>query len=360
MRVGILNSGGDVQGINAVISSIVKSGARQNSEVEFVGFMRGWEGILDKDFITLDFEAVRGISHVGGTILHSVNRGRFSGKVGSGNLNLIPEQVLVEAKQNLDEAGIDALIVIGGDGTLSAAMQLANIGVNIVGVPKTIDNDLNSTDQTFGFSTAVQIGMEAIDRVRTTARSHDRVIFVETMGRHVGWIGLYAGLAGGAHGILLPEFDFSYQSLIDFFRERRERGLTYSVIVVAEGAKAEEEDVSTLQLVDSSEIKLGGISAKIMHTINQIAPAEFEMRNVVLGHTQRGGSPNAEDRILAKAYGVAAYEAVVAKKFGHMVCSRDQGIVTVPITEAVSSLNRVTKDTRAYRTANSLGIFLGQ
>ncbi len=359
MKVGILNSGGDVQGINAVIASIVRASFYAEYDYEFVGFKKGWEGILDKDYMTLDMEAIRGISHLGGTILHSVNKGRFSGKIGEGSVNQIPEEILREAKDNLDELGVEALIVIGGDGTLSAAIQLAEHGIKIIGVPKTIDNDLSSTDQTFGFSTAVEIAVEALDRVRTTARSHDRVIFVETMGRHVGWIALYSGLAGGAQAILLPEFDYSYPALVDFIRSRRDRGLDYCVVVVAEGAKAQKEEQSTVQLVDSAEVKLGGVSAHIMQTLEQMHPGEFEMRNVVLGHTQRGGTPNAEDRIMSKGYGVAALNALHNQEYGKMVCTQGDKIVTVPITQAVSSLHKVTKQSTVYKTAESLGIFLG-
>lgn len=359
MKIGILNSGGDVQGINAVIASVVQTAHSNGLDYKFIGYLRGWEGVLDGNYINLDLASVNNISNLGGTILYSVNKGRFSGKVGKGRLNQIPPSVIAEAKQNLAKEGVDALVVIGGDGTLSAALQLANAGVNIVGVPKTIDNDLVATEQTFGFSTAVSIAMDAIDRVFTTAMSHERVIFVETMGRHVGWIALYAGLAGGAHGILIPEFDFDYAKLIDFIRSRSASGNTYSIIVVSEGAKPIHEEQQTLKVVTrSSEVKLSGISDRIITKIEELAPGEFEMRNVVLGHTQRGGSPNAEDRILAKSFGVGVINAIQKKQFGKMVCLSNNHISVMPISEAVSKLNRVTKDCLAYTTAKSLGIFL--
>jgi 6-phosphofructokinase len=359
MKVGILNSGGDVQGINAVISAIYYAAKHAGLDYQLVGFIKGWEGILDKEYIEITEEKVQGISKWGGTILHSVNKGRFSGKVGEGQVNEIPAEILEETRHNLEELEIQALIVIGGDGTLTASLQLAELGVPIVGVPKTIDNDLGSTEQTFGFSTAVAIGMEAIDRIQTTALSHERVIFVETMGRHVGWIGLYAGVAGEADAILLPEFGFSYQGLIKFLRERMAKQPRYAIVIVAEGVMAHDEPPREV-VAAGAEMRMAGRSVEIMNNIEKMAPGEFEMRNVVLGHTQRGGTPNAEDRILAKAYGTAAINAVKHQKFGHMVCLRGSDVVTVPITEAVSSLNRVTKDTLAYQTAEALGVYLGE
>jgi ATP-dependent phosphofructokinase / diphosphate-dependent phosphofructokinase len=358
MKVGILNGGGDVQPLNAVISSIVKSGTHKG--FEFIGFEKGWEGVLSPMlYRTLDMKSVRGISHVGGTILGTVNKGRFAAKVGSGDVNKIPEEILEEAKSNLEKVGIDALIVIGGDGTLTGALQLVEKGVKIVGVPKTIDNDLKSTDKTFGFSTAVDIATEALDRIHTTATSHDRVIFVEVMGRHAGWIALNSGLAGGADMILLPEIPFDYQKIIEFLRKRKETGYRSSVVVVAEGARAKQGLVTTMGGGAMEEVKLGGISNTIIHNIDKMAPGEFELRSTILGHVQRGGSPNSEDRILAKQYGVAAVDAVEKGEFGKMVSLRGDKIENVQIQEAVDQLKLVTEDSLAVQTAKKIGVFFG-
>jgi 6-phosphofructokinase len=360
MKIGIVNSGGDVQGLNAVIASAVNYGTSKGHT--FVGFNKGWEGILDLKHFDLTKDKVRGISHLGGTILHSVNKGRFAGKAGSkGGVNAIPDEILDLAKTNLEKLDVGALIVIGGDGTLSAANQLYKKGVKIIGVPKTIDNDLKGTDQTFGFSTAVDVVVEALDRIHTTAVSHDRVFFIETMGRHAGWIALHAGLAGGADAILLPEIKFSYAKLIEFLRKRKNSGRNYSIVVVAEGATAVNEDLALLENTgDRPEIRLGGISDQIMHKIDEISPSEFEMRNVVLGHIQRGGTPNAEDRILSKTYGVAAIDAISAKKYGHMVTYVARQTNFVSIAEAVGDLKLVEDLTPELQTAKKIGVFLGE
>lgn len=358
-KIGIINSGGDAQGLNAVIASAVQTGIKK--DLKFVGFIKGWEGMLDKNYIDLGAEQVRGISHVGGTILHTVNKGRFVGKQGGGEMGKIPTEILELAKKNLEEIGVDSLLVIGGDGTLSGAVQLADYGVNIIGVPKTIDNDLNSTEQTFGFSTAVDVVTEALDRIHTTAVSHDRVIFVETMGRNVGWIALHAGLAGGADAILIPEFEFEYESLVNFLKWRKNIGRNYSVVVVSEGAKAKNEGVATSSVgaaeKDRPEIKLAGASDRIMRKIDELAPEQFEMRNVVLGHIQRGGSPNAQDRILSKKYGSYAIEALLEGKFGHMVSLQNGKMTTIPIEEAVKGVRVVNEETPEYQTAKRLGVF---
>ncbi len=357
-KVGILNSGGDCAGLNAVIASIVKKGVPMG--YRFVGFEKGWEGLLSPmHYFKLDEENVRGISHLGGTILKTTNKGRFAAKIGEGEKARIPNEILKEAKANLKKLKVDALIVIGGDGTLSGAAQLAETGVNIVGVPKTIDNDLLGTDQTFGFSTAVDVVTEAIDRIHTTATSHDRVIAIETMGRHAGWIALYGGVAGGAHAILIPEMPFSYKSVVKFLKKRERIGRSSTILVVAEGAKPINEPLSTLKEETYKETLLGGISGRLVRKIEEMAPGQFELRNVVLAHTQRGGSPNSEDRILAQRYGTAAIEAVHAKKFDRMVALKGNKIKTVDIEKAVSKLKHVTVKDEIYQMAQSIGIYFG-
>lgn len=358
-KIGIINSGGDCAGLNAVISSLVKTGAHLG--YEFVGFERGWEGLLDPmSFRRLDLDAVRGISHLGGTILRTTNHGRFAGKIGSGDPSKINPDILKMAKRNADQLGLDGLVVIGGDGTLSAALQLADHGLHIIGVPKTIDNDLGATDKTFGFSTAVQIAVDALDKIHTTATSHDRTFFVECMGRHAGWISLYAGLAGSANAILLPEFDLDLENFVEHLRRRRANGRLSNIVVVAEGLRLAGKGFShKSEAVHSSETVFGGASEHLMRAIEHDYPGEFEMRNVVLGHTQRGGSPNSQDRILAKRYGVEAMLAYHRSDFGRMIAIRDGKMIAVPIAEAVQQLKLVTAENYEYQAAKTLGIYVG-
>jgi 6-phosphofructokinase len=354
-RIGILNSGGDCAGLNAVISSAVNAGIRIG--YEFVGFEKGWEGLLSPmHYRILDRESVRGISFLGGTILGTVNKGRFGAKEGGdGDRRRIPAAVLQEAADNLKSLNCEGLIVIGGDGTLSGALQLAELGVKIVGVPKTIDNDLGSTDRTFGFSTAAQVVVDALDRVHTTASSHERVIFVETMGRSAGWIALRAGLAGGSQAILLPEFPFALTDFVEFLRFRQKyRGA--SVVTIAEGAKVQEQTVSRFS--GPGEVRLGGVVHRLMDHVERMAPGEFDMRAIVLGHIQRGGTPNSADRALSKAYGAAAIHAFDQGEYGKMVAYHNLHMVTVPLAAAVGSIKRVTADAMEYQTARQLGIFI--
>lgn len=358
MKIGILNGGGDVQALNAVIASVVKSGTKSGHEI--IGFEKGWEGILDPPlYRPLPREVVRGISHQGGTILGTTNKGRFAGKIGAGDVFKIPQEIIDMAKRNLESLGIEALIVIGGDGTLTGALQLAQNGVNIVGIPKTIDNDLKSTDKTFGFNSALGIISEALDRIHTTAKSHDRVILIEVMGRHTGWLALYGGLSGGADIILIPEIQFSYQKLLDKLKERKETGYRSTLVVVAEGASSYDEAESTVAEVEKSEVQLGGIANHVMQKIENMAPGEFELRTTVLGHIQRGGTPSAEDRVLAKMFGVAAIEAIERRDFGSMISIKGNDVVTVKLEDAVESLKRVTNDSQALNSAKKIGIYFG-
>lgn len=354
--IGILNSGGDCPGMNAVIASTVKLGVARG--YRFLGFERGWEGILHPPaYETLDHETVKGISWLGGTILKTASKGRFAGKVGTGNTNHIPEEILAEAKANLQQLGVDGLIVIGGDGTLSAARQLADYGVNIIGVPKTIDNDLGATDKTFGYSTAVEEVVGALDKIHTTATSHERTFIVECMGRGSGWITLAGGLAGGANAILLPEFEFDVDALISHVRSRLKQQKRSTIIAIAEGAQVEHR-TSTTGTGTDKELLHRGVSELLMREINDRAPGEFELRNVILGHTQRGGNPNAEDRTLAKRYGVAAMDAYEAGQFHQMVCLQQNTMTTCSLAEATRELKTVTKDAYEYHTAQRLGIFM--
>jgi ATP-dependent phosphofructokinase / diphosphate-dependent phosphofructokinase len=334
MRVGVLTGGGDCPGLNAVIRAVVRKGVQEYG-YEFVGFRDGWRGPLEGDTVPLDVQAVRGILPRGGTILGTSRTNPFADS-GSGPSGA--ERI----KDNLAGLGVDALIAIGGEDTLGAATKLDAEGVNVIGVPKTIDNDLGATDYTFGFDTAVNIAMEAIDRLHTTAESHHRALIVEVMGRHAGWIALHAGLAGGANVILIPEKPFSIEQVCKYVEHRFQT--RYSpIVVVAEGASpAEEEFAVGEQGVDSfghARLANRGIGQLLAEQIEQRTGKEA--RTAVLGHIQRGGTPTAFDRVLATRFGVHAIEAVHDGAFGTMVALRATDIIRVPLTEATSELKTV-------------------
>ena len=356
-RLGVLSGGGDCPGTNAVIASIVKVAARLDYEI--IGFEYGLEGLLSPvNCRTLTIEDAKGISHLGGTILKTTNKGRFSSKAGqSGSKNIDPK-VLEEAKANLDKLEVEGLIVIGGDGTLSAAIQLAELGVRIIGVPKTIDNDLGYTDVTFGFSSAVDVVVDALDKIHTTATSHERTFIVECMGRNTGWIGLSAGLSGGANAILLPEFDFSIDDLIEFMRRRRDDNHRSTVIAIAEGTRVNDRLSYEESRTSGDEIRYTGAAESLQDAILDKTQDEFDLRHVVLGHTQRGGAPNPTDRILSKRYGIAAIEVYDQGRQGEMVCLVNGSMRTCPIEEAANQVKQVTQEVDEYYAARRLGIFI--
>lgn len=357
-RIGIVTGGGDAQGTNAVIEACVTYGVKRH--IKFFGFLRSWEGVYDNDYIELSSTTVKGIGSMGGTILKTSNRGKFASKSGNeGKKIKIDKELIDKVVKNYHRLNLDGIILIGGDGTLSGALQFMDRGINIIGIPKTIDNDITNTDQSFGFSSAVNIVVDAIDKVRTSAESHDRVMVIETMGRYSGWIALHSGLASGADVILLPEFDFDYNALVRFLKWKKHIGRDYSIIVVSEGAKATNGDVISDKNIKKGEIKLGGISQEIINQINKLAPNQFDLRNLVLGHLQRGGSPDSMDRILAKSYGIKAIDLILDKRYGYMVSLNDNNIVEVPITEAINMLKKVTINSHVYQTAKKLGIFMG-
>jgi ATP-dependent phosphofructokinase / diphosphate-dependent phosphofructokinase len=328
MRVGVLTGGGDCPGLNAVIRAVVRRGV-QEFGLEFVGFRDGWRGPLEADTMPLDVQAVRGILPRGGTIL------------GSSRTNPLKDPDGVRRiKDNLASLGVDALIAIGGEDTLGAAGRLHEEGIPVVGVPKTIDNDLGATDYTFGFDTAVNIAMEAIDRLHTTAESHHRVLIVEVMGRHVGWIALHAGLAGGANVILIPERPFDMDKVVEYVEHRFETRYA-PIVVVAEGAHPGQEDldVASDSLDAFGHVRLGGIGQRLAIEIEKRTGKEA--RCTVLGHIQRGGTPSAFDRVLATRYGLHAIGAVHDNAWGCMVALRGTDIVRVPIAEATRELKYV-------------------
>ncbi len=339
MRVGVLTGGGDCPGLNAVIRAVVRTGAAEHG-TEFIGFRDGWRGPLEGDTMVLDVEAVRGILPRGGTILGSsrTNPAHES--------NTVDGQSGIErVRENLDSLGVDALIAIGGEDTLGVAGKLNAAGGRVVGVPKTIDNDLGATDFTFGFDTAVNIAMEAIDRLHTTAESHHRALIVEVMGRSAGWIALHAGIAGGANVILIPEKPFDMEQVCEYVRHRFQTRYA-PIVVVAEGAspKISDDEGAGLRLDAFGHVRLAnrGVGQQLADEIERRTGKEA--RCAVLGHIQRGGTPTAFDRVLATRFGVHAMRAVADGAFGSMVALRGTDIVRVPLEEATSELKLVPPD----------------
>ncbi|MCW2898103.1 MAG: Diphosphate--fructose-6-phosphate1-phosphotransf erase [Streptosporangiaceae bacterium] len=328
MRVGVLTGGGDCPGLNAVIRAVVRKGV-QVFGLEFVGFRDGWRGPLEGDTVALDVQAVRGILPRGGTIL------------GSSRTNPIKVEGGVERiKDNLAGLGVDALIAVGGEDTLGVARQLYDDGVKVVGVPKTIDNDLNATDYTFGFDTAVGVAVEAIDRLHTTAESHHRALICEVMGRHAGWIALHAGMAGGANVILIPEQPFDIEKVCEYV-ESRFKTRYAPIIVVAEGAHPldGQMELQAGELDSFGHVRLGGIGERLAKEIEKRTGKEA--RTTVLGHIQRGGTPSAFDRVLATRFGLQAIDAVQEGDFGKMVALRGTDIVRVDLSAATEKLKTV-------------------
>jgi len=341
MRVGILTGGGDAPGCNAVIRAAVRKGI-VNYGYEMFGIKDGWQGLITGDVVKLTLNDISGILPKGGTILGTSRTNPFKKEGG-------PERVV----ENIKKYGLDCLIAIGGDDTLSVAQKLHEMGIKVVGVPKTIDNDLACTDYTFGFDTAVSIVAEALDRLHTTAESHHRVLVVEVMGRYAGWIALFGGIAGGADFIVIPEKPVTLDEICQMIKKRQERGKNFSIIVVAEGAKIDGQEVAQAKAKDEfGHARLGGIGYYLAEKIEE--KTGLETRAIVLGHLQRGGTPTAYDRILATRFGIAAIDLVHDGKFGMMPVLQGDDIVAVPIKNAVA--NRKTADLRLYEVAK---IFFG-
>ena len=333
MRVAMLTGGGDCPGLNAVMRAVARKGERHYGD-ELLGFLDGWKGVLEARTVPLGVEQMRGTLPRGGTIIGSSRTNPY--KIDGG-----PEQV----KQTLADLGVDALIAIGGEDTLGVAHKLASEGVAVVGVPKTIDNDLSATELTFGFDTAVQICVDAIDRLHTTAESHDRVMVVEVMGRHAGHIAAWAGIAGGATMTLIPEVPFDVEAVCEAIRHRHTEGKRLaSIIVISEGAVPKEGtmELQTKELDAFGHVRLGGIGSILAEQIEE--RTGYETRVTTLGHVQRGGTPTAFDRVLATRFGVAAIDAVHDDAFGSMVALQAGSIVRVPLAAAVGELKLVDPD----------------
>lgn len=333
MRVGILTGGGDCPGLNAVIRAAVRKGI-EKYKFEMLGVKNGWAGIVEPNAEPIDLRSISGILQRGGTILGTSRTN--PGKIDNG---------FEKCKKAFETMKMDALIAIGGEDTLGVANKLVKMGLPVVGAPKTIDNDLNATDFTFGFDTSVNIVMEAIDRLHTTAESHNRVMVVEVMGRHAGWIAVYGGIAGGADEILIPEEPFDIEDVCNTIKKRHARGKNFSIVVAAEGALP--KDASTFmtkgtELDNFGHVKLGGIGEALAKEIEK--RTGFETRATVLGHIQRGGSPTAFDRVLATRFGIAAIDLVAKKDWGKMVALQGNKIVSVPLEAAVGTLKTVDKD----------------
>jgi phosphofructokinase-like protein len=352
-RIGILTGGGDCPGLNAVIRAAVRTAIR-DYDCKVLGIQSGFEGLLTSSAVPLSLEAIRGILPKGGTLLRTTNRGNpFEYPIVENGVRSCVDRS-AEAVANIEKMGLDGIIAIGGDGTLKIAQRLCEMGIPMVAVPKTIDNDLAATDYTFGFMTAVDVATDAVDRLHTTAESHERVMILEVMGRNAGWIALYSGLAGGADIILIPEIPYSPESIIDSIREREREGANFDIIVVAEGAKRIGGEEAYL---DPKTRRLGGVAYQVANDIAQ--QIDLEIRVTVLGHIQRGGSPSAFDRILATRMGKAAADLVGRREFGKMVALRGDSIVAVPIVDAVSNPKYVDPEGEVVQSARSVGISFG-
>lgn len=335
--IGILTGGGDCPGLNAVIRAVVRKGITAY-RYRFRGILKGWKGMMECDWEPLDLREISGILPKGGTILGTSRTNPLKQEDGG--------EIVID---NMRRMKLDALVAIGGEDTLGVANKLAILGVPVVGVPKTIDNDLSGTDYTFGFDTAVNIVTEAIDRIHTTAESHNRVMVVEVMGRHSGWIALHAGLAGGADMILIPEQKYTVEEVVSTIRKRHERGKDFSIVVVAEGVQLVSEEGGTDEYVVSEggrdefgHVKLGGIGQLVANAVEEAT--SYETRVTVLGHLQRGGTPTAFDRVLGTRFGIAAIDLVHADDFGKMVSLQGNEIVAIPLADAVDQLKVVDQE----------------
>jgi 6-phosphofructokinase 1 len=348
-QIGVLTGGGDAPGLNAVIRAVVRT-ATGEFGMKCLGIEDSFEGILgNPKVMKLTKKSVGGLLPRGGTILGTRNRGSFA-KMVDGKV-VFPELPINEALENLKKLEIEALIAIGGEGTLAIAHQFHLHGFPVIGVPKTIDNDLSATELTFGFMTAIDIATEALDRLHTTAASHDRVMILEVMGRNTGWIALHSGVAGSADLILIPEIPFSFDSILDKIRDREKRGSRFTNIVVAEGAV----EVGTQPIyLDTEALRLGGVGSHLRRRIE--AATGKESRCVVLGHLQRGGSPNAFDRMLGTNFGACAVRALANGQTGKMVALKSSEVVTVPLVDAIANLKIVSIESQLVRTARDIGI----
>jgi len=358
-RIGVVTGGGDAPGLNTVIRAVVMAAARRGWET--IGILGGFEGLLPPVALRpLDARQMDALLFRGGTVLGTSSRGRFTGQPGSRSQRQLDPIVVAEAAARARSLDLEALICIGGDGSLRIASALSQAGVPVVGVPKTIDNDLPGTDATFGFQSAVGVAVDALDRLSSTAESHQRVMVLEVMGHHAGWIAAHAGVAGGADVILIPEIRFTWEAVCRRVGERAQAGLPYSLLVVAEGARpvgGRYVMTAAARAGESRERRLGGIGPKVASEVQRRTGRES--RAVVLGHLQRGGPPNAWDRQLCTRFGVAAVEAIASGAIGTMVALRGSAIVPVPLSAGVGRIRSVPVDGELVRSARAIGISFG-
>jgi phosphofructokinase-like protein len=357
MRIGILNSGGDCPGLNAVIHGVV--GAASQLGWEVIGFRDGFEGLLPPgDYTILKPKDTVGILKHGGTILGTTNKGHFAAKVGKGDIAEVPADIVAKAKRTMEQLDVRALIIVGGDGSLTTGLQLYREGWPIIGVPKTIDNDLHATAMTFGFDSAVTTVVDALDRLHTTAESHKRVMVVEAMGRHAGWIALWGGIAGGASVILLPEIPFNLEKVAAHIRERDAQGYHSTLVVVAEGACLPDGDIVTVDPNTGGEIRFGGVGEIVANRLEELTGKET--RSCTLGHLQRGGAPTSLDRILGVRFGVMAVKLAENEQFGRMVSYQAYHVDSVPIEDAVNKLRLVEANSELVAAARAIGVSFGE
>jgi 6-phosphofructokinase 1 len=355
-RIGVLTAGGDCPGLNAVIRGVVKSANTHGYDV--LGFLKGYEGLVDPvSYIPLTHKNTTGILSQGGTILGSTNKGRFAATVGVNDRVEIDPELVAGVKTTMEQLNISGLICIGGDGSLAVAQQFHEQGIPVVGVPKTIDNDLSSTAFTFGFFSAVFCATDALDRLHTTAASHERVMVLEVMGRHAGWIALYAGVAGGGDVILIPEIPWSFDTVCQAIIKREQKGKKFTLVVVAEGAELPGGELVTQERrSDQKQVRLGGIGNIVGCEIEKRLGKET--RTVVLGHLQRGGAPTTFDRVLATQYGAHAVRLIIERKFGQMVTYWPPDMGNVSLLDAIK-LSAVNPNCSAVQAARALGICFG-
>lgn len=353
-RIAVLTGGGDAPGLNAVIRAIVRTAIRQY-DYEVIGFRDGFKGVIERNIMPLGDKEVSGILPKGGTILGTTNRDNpFHYPIGNNQYEDKSDECIQVIKEHAD-----CLIVIGGDGTLSIAYELYQKGLPVVGCPKTIDNDLYiGNSQTFGFDTAYSYATEALDRLHSTAESHHRIVCLEVMGRNAGWIALYAGVAGGADVILLPEIPFSYDKIVDKIKERQAQNKRFSLIVVAEGAAPVGGDLVYQNEGANEPLRLGGIANIVARNLEKLTGSE--VRSIVLGHLQRGGTPTAHDRILATMYGTSAVKLVATEQYGKVVTLDNHRVVPIPLEEATKKVRLIEGDNELLNIAKQIGISFGQ
>jgi 6-phosphofructokinase 1 len=358
-KIALLTGGGDCPGLNAVIRAATRTAILKYG-YEVIGYKFGYRGLYNNDYIPLTLDTTSGILHRGGTILYSSNKDNLFDYLIEEDGKTVKKDVSDVAVENLKKEGVDVLVVIGGDGTLTSARDFARKGVKVIGVPKTIDNDLASTDVTFGFNTAVGVATDALDRLHTTAESHHRIMILEVMGRNAGWIALESGIAGSADVILLPEIPYDINKVVEKIHDRKKKGKVFSIIVVAEGAKSKDGDVVISKIVEDSPdpVRLGGIANKLALDLERLIK-DHEIRSTVLGHIQRGGTTSTYDRVLSTKYGVAAVDLINEGNFGNMVCLSGNHITYDSLENVIGKTKNVDPTGELVTVARSIGISFG-